>query len=177
MSKFDKFLMETAKVWSKASSCKKRQVGAVIAKDTRVIAIGYNGTLPGFDNACEDNELVCIDCGTATVYDEVEDSGYCHTCRRYAYTIIKSRTKESVIHAEQNALMNALKNGISTNGSSMYITTAPCVNYSKLMISAGVKEVVYLEDYKTDDGIELLNESGVKTKKLKEEENGTEQRI
>lgn len=73
------------------------------------------------------------------------------------------KTKETVMHAEAMALMKAVKSGVSCNGATAYITLAPCIECSKLMVAAGIERVVYLRTYKCMEGVELLAEHGIRT--------------
>lgn len=133
MARYDETMLATAKLFGELSYCEKKKVGAVIAKDGRILATGYNGTISGFDNQCE-------------TYSMLED---------------KLVTSPYVIHAEQNVLMFCAKNGIPTDGTTMYITLSPCINCAKLMIQAGIKRVVFLEYWKDLSGLELLREAAV----------------
>ena len=127
----DELLMETAELWAKRSTCIKPN-GAVIAREARIISIGYNGSPPGQDH--------CLDSGCM-----LDDDGRC------------IRT----IHAEANSIAWAARNGVSTRGSSLYCTTSPCLVCAKLIITAGILEVYYREPYSNPQGLELLRESGV----------------
>lgn len=133
MTRYDKVMLETARLFGNLSYCEKKKVGAVIAKDGRILATGYNGTVSGFDNTCE-------------TYDFLND---------------KLVTSPYVIHAEQNALMFCAKNGIPTDGTTMYITLSPCETCAKLIVQAGIKRVVFLEYYKDLGGLEFLQLAGV----------------
>lgn len=83
-------------------------------------------------------------------------SGMSNICEDAAWT-----TKEEVIHAELNSIIRCAKNGISCIGGTMYVTLSPCLKCAALLIQAGVKEVIYLEEYRDRSGIELLNQSGI----------------
>mgnify|MGYP003572442289 CR=1 FL=1 len=137
--------MKTAQVWAEESYCKKKKVGAVIARKGRIIAQGYNGTVAGSNNICE--------CGDSDIASDLS----------------ALKTKDEVIHAEVNAIAYAAQYGISTKGTTVYVTLSPCIECSKVLIQAGVKKVIYLESYKGDAGAEFLNAHGVKTKKFKEQ--------
>lgn len=71
------------------------------------------------------------------------------------------------VHAEMNALLFAAKYGISTEGSEMYTTHAPCIDCAKAMINAGVSRVFYEQEYRNNDGLELLKQAGIHTEKIK----------
>ena len=151
MTRYDKVMLETAKLFGELSYCEKKKVGAVIAKDGRILATGYNGTVSGFDNTCE-------------TYDFIED---------------KLVTSPYVIHAEQNALMFCAKNGIPTDGTTMYVTLSPCATCAKLLVQAGIKRVVFLEYYKDLGGLEFLRLAGVELVywEFKQQEGFTLERI
>jgi len=129
----DKTLLKTAFLFAKESYCNRLKVGAVIAKDTRIISTGYNGTISGMDNCCEDKD---------------------------------DRTKRTVLHAEQNALMFALRNGTSTLGTTMYITHSPCEDCAKLIAQSGIAKVIYSENYRDLNGVKFLQEANVKVEQL-----------
>ena len=133
MNKFDLILIKTAQVWASASYCERSKVGCVIARDGRIIATGYNGTLPGEENNCED-------CSGAT--------------------------KNTVMHAEQNALIFCAKYGLSVKGCTLYTTLSPCMECVKSIISSGITRVVYLEEYRDASGIELLKRFNIVTEKI-----------
>jgi dCMP deaminase len=118
-----KFLMGTAELWAEASYSKRNKVGAVISKDGRIVATGYNGTLPGEDNCCENSD---------------------------------NTTKQTVAHAEQNAILFCAKYGLGTNECELYTTLSPCVECAKLIITSGIKKVHYLVEYRDIAGLRLL---------------------
>jgi len=165
MNKYDKAMMKTAYIWAEESYCKRRQVGSVLAKDDRIISIGYNGTVSNDKNICEDYKLTCPNCGKETELpypDAIRVICGCGRIHDYTHEYLEKnkaeffKSKETVVHAEQNALMFAAKNGIATQGATLYTTTAPCVNCAKLAIQAGITKVVYDTTYKNTDGIDLL---------------------
>jgi len=131
---------------AKRSTCLRRQVGALIVKDKRILATGYNGAPSGLKH-CE--EVGCI-------RDKIKvPSGQRHElCRG--------------LHAEQNAIIQAAYHGISIKGATMYCTTSPCVICAKMIINAGIKEVIYEEGYDDPLAMELLKEAGVKVERYKE---------
>lgn len=79
-------------------------------------------------------------------------------------------TKPYVLHAEANAITKIARSGNNSEGATLYVTTSPCIECAKLIIQAGIKRVVYSEEYHVADGVELLNRAGVETHYLKEEE-------
>jgi len=142
--------METARLFAEHSSAVRKQVGAVIVKDDRIISIGYNGMPSGWDNICE-------------YVADVHPSD-----PRYDYNNFSKelKTRPEVIHAESNAIAKLAKSTESGNGASMFITCAPCVECAKMIYQSGIKEVFYGEEYRNNDGIEFLNKCGLSVRKL-----------
>jgi len=135
---WDEYFMTMAYMVRERSTCARRKTGAVLVKDKRIIATGYNGSPIGFDN--------CM------VLDK---------CIRHKLNL-KSATNVDLtraVHAEANCIFSCAYMGISSNGSIMYCTNFPCSGCLKALIQSGVKEVVFSEDY--DDGFskELIKES------------------
>ena len=124
----DKRYIRMAGIWAENSYCTRRQVGALIVKNQRIISDGYNGTPSGFENICEDENNV---------------------------------TKPYVLHAEANAITKIARSNNSSDGATLYVTAAPCMECSKLIIQAGIVRVVYRDAYRLTDGIELLQRAGV----------------
>ncbi len=118
-----------AKIWSKNSYCKRRQVGALLVQGRMIISDGYNGTPAGFENDCEDEDYL---------------------------------TKNYVLHAEANAITKVAKSNNSSEGSTLYVTTSPCIECSKLIIQSGIQRVVFSELYSKQEGLRLLERAGVK---------------
>ena len=133
----DKYYIESAKLCANNSYAIKLKVGAIIVKDNQIISDGFNGTPSGFANKCE----------IFNVYGDLCTLPY-------------------VLHAESNAILKCSKYGRSTNGSTLYITHSPCIECAKLIIQAGIIRVVYLEDYKKSEGLELLKRVGIKVEKF-----------
>ena len=139
----DTYFMEMAQLISTRSTCVRRQVGAVVVKDKRVLTTGYNGSPKGTMH-CE--ELGCI-------RDQQNiPSGTRHElCRG--------------VHAEQNAVIQAAYFGISIDGATIYTTTYPCSMCSKILINAGIKEVVYADSYTDDLSRMLFDETKIIVRK------------
>ena len=128
------WLMSLALMVSKRSTCSRRQVGALAEKDGRVLVTGYNGAPSGFPH-CIDREGCRLD-----------ERGGCL----------------DAVHAEANLIAFAAKHGISLEGATVYTTCAPCLDCAKLLINAGIKKVLYLEEYRDTRGKDLLIQAGVK---------------
>jgi len=146
MDKWDKRFMEMAESIGGWSSCyqSNRHVGAIIVKNKRVIATGYNGAPQGIKSCVEKGECLRKNLGIA--------SG---TRQEICYAV----------HAEQNAVIQAARVGCSVEGCTMYCTHQPCVICAKIIINAGIVRVVYKEGYPDEFSIRLFKESGVALEK------------
>ena len=142
---WDEYFMEMAKLASRRSSCIRRQVGAVLVKDNHIISTGYNGSPKGTEH--------CIDIGCIREKNHIPSGERHELCRG--------------THAEQNCIAQAAKNGVSTNDTVMYTKVFPCTMCLKIMINAGIKEIVYEEDYNDSLSEQLIKESKIIVRKLK----------
>jgi len=133
-SKFANAHMKAAEVYSQLSSAVRLQVGCVVVKDNTIIGIGYNGMPSGWDNNCEDEIII------------EEDEKF----------IKGLKTKPEVLHAETNALAKIARSTNSSDGASMFITHAPCLDCAKLVYQSGIKSVYYRNSYKNTDGLDFL---------------------
>ncbi|MCI8728782.1 MAG: cytidine deaminase [Clostridia bacterium] len=142
MDKWDERFMDMAFKVSTWSSCFKedRQVGAVITKDKRILTTGYNGAGSGIKSCKEKGECLRVKLGIA--------SGTRH---ELCYAV----------HAEQNAIIQAAKLGVSVEGATLYCTHQPCVICAKMIINSGIKRVVYKHGYPDDFSMEMFKEAGV----------------
>jgi dCMP deaminase len=129
----DNIFMQIALTIASASYCIRKKVGALIVKNNNIIAIGYNGTISGFENICE-----------------LKDGS----------------TNPEVLHAESNAIAKCAKSSNNSDGATLYVTLSPCFECAKIIIQSGIKEVVYLEEYRNTEGIKLLNKSKVNVKQI-----------
>ena len=126
------YFMANAELISKRSTCDRAYVGAVLVKDKRIIATGYNGGVSETDNCNEVGHYM--------------EAGHC------------IRT----VHAEMNALIQCAKEGISTKNTEIYVTHFPCINCTKALLQAGVKKITYKADYRPNAlAIELMKQKGV----------------
>lgn len=146
---WDTYFMLQAEIAKLRSNCLTRHIGAVIVKDNRQIATGYNGTPPGIKNCFEGG---CPRC-QARVRGEISSGEGLDRCL--------------CTHAEANAIMQCalFGNAGSTRGATMYSTFAPCIECSKMAISVGITRIVVLSDY-PEDGTALLGEANIKLVKL-----------
>lgn len=147
---FDDIYMELAVNLARRSHCIKRHVGAVLTKDTRIISIGYNGPPPGTHNC--DEEWPQSGCPR-------DSKGGCSLA----------------IHAEQNAILYAVKNQTSVEGATLYTTLSPCLACARIIYSMGIRRVIYLKSYAehkgipSDEGVDFLQKFGVSTERYKGE--------
>ncbi|GFI62479.1 tRNA-specific adenosine deaminase [Clostridiales bacterium] len=137
---WDEYFMEIAEIVKTRSTCLRRQIGAVIVKDNRIITTGYNGA----PSACSH----CTEIGSCYRQEHNIPSGERHELCR-------------AIHAEQNAIIQAAKLGNTTDGATIYITNQPCVICAKMCINAGIKRIVYKDSYPDDLAMEMLKEANV----------------
>jgi len=223
MKKYDIAMMKTAEVWAEQSKCIRAKVGAVIAKDGRIISVGYNGTPTGYSkkikeicNCCngrgvngnctcyccggfgyvevpqkfdceEEKEILVSKCCEADLIEDKEKRKvFCSKCGKQIGIIdflndnsnnyrivgdfeVKKELKTNhdiVIHAELNAILFCAKNGLPTKDTTLYVTLSPCHNCAKHIIQAGIRRVVYKEEYRDTSGLEFLKENGVKVERL-----------
>lgn len=138
----DEYFMEIASVVAKRSTCLRQHVGAVIVKDKRILATGYNGAPSGLPH--------CDEVGCLRDKMDVPSGERQELCRG--------------VHAEQNAIIQAAKFGISVDGGTLYSTHCPCITCAKMIINAGIKRVVYGREYADKRGLELLKEAGIEVK-------------
>ena len=137
---WDEYFMKLAYEVATRTTCIRRAVGAVIVKDKRILATGYNGVPTGIAHC---GEVGCLrqDLGVP--------SGQRHEiCRG--------------LHAEQNAIIQAARYGINISDSSIYITTQPCVVCAKMIINSGIQEIVYQNPYDDELAMSMLKEAGMK---------------
>jgi len=145
---WDEYFMNIVDLVKTRSTCLRRQVGALIVKDKRILASGYNGAPVG-----------CKHC------DEVG-------CMRNKLNIPSGQRHEicRATHAEQNAIAQSAYSGTSIKDATMYVTTQPCVLCAKLCINAGISKIIFRGDYPDELSMELLQESGVRVLKYEEPE-------
>ena len=141
--KLDRTYMNMARELAKLSTARRAKVGALIVKDTHILAEGYNGTPRGFDNNCE--------------YVDHVDHMY---------------TKPEVLHAESNAVTKLARSTNSSDGATLYVTCSPCFECAKLIIQAGISRVVYSDLYTNKDclnALALLKKAGIQIIQNKQE--------
>jgi len=143
---WDEYFMGVAFLVCERSTCLRRRVGAVLVRDRQILATGYNGA-PKDIVHCESTGCLREELGIP--------SGQRHEiCRG--------------LHAEQNVILQAASSGVSTKGSTLYITSTPCSICAKMIINAGIEEVVIKSEYPDKMAIEFLKEAGIALRKIKE---------
>lgn len=142
----DEYFMAIANVVKTRSTCLRKQVGAVLVKNNQIISTGYNGS-PSKTEHCETKG-----------------------CLRQQLNIPSGKRHEICrgAHAEQNAIAQAARNGVSTEGSVIYITHSPCSMCAKIIINSGITKIIFNDDYPDDLGKQLLSEAGIEAKHISE---------
>ena len=141
----DEYFMEIAEIVKTRSTCIRRQIGAVIVKDNRIITTGYNGAPSGCRH--------CTEIGSCYRQEHNIPSGERHELCR-------------ALHAEQNAIIQAARIGNTTDGATIYVTNQPCVICAKMCINAGIKRIVYKDSYPDPLAVEMLEEAGIELVKM-----------
>ena len=134
------YYLDIAQTVLERATCLRRVYGAIIVKNDEIISTGYNGAPRGRVNCSE--------------------LGYCN---REQLRIPSGQRYELCrsVHAEANAITKVAKSANNCDGSTLYITAAPCIECSKLIIQAGIKRVVYCEEYRSEEGLDLLRKVGI----------------
>ena len=146
-------MMSIAELSANQSKARNLKVGAVFSKDGRPLCTGWNGLLEGITNDICEHKSVCSTCKGQRLITLISGLDICPICNGTGYTY---KTKPEVIHAEMNALRYMAKAGISTNGTTLYITHSPCINCAKHLAGIGLKRLVYKTEYKDLTGVEFL---------------------
>lgn len=141
---WDTYFLEIAFLVAKRSTCLRRKVGALVVKDRRILATGYNGTPSGIRHCAQ----------TGCLRDKLKiPSGERHElCRG--------------LHAEQNVLLQASLHGVSLKDGVLYVTNQPCLICAKMIINAGIKEVVMANHYPDPMALEFLKEARVRVRRV-----------
>ncbi len=140
---WDEYFLEVAGLVSKRATCLRRRVGAVLVKDKKILSTGYNGAPSGLEH--------CFEIG----------------CLRKKLNIPSGQRHELCrgLHAEQNVLLQAALYGVSTKGSTLYITNQPCVICAKMLINAGIKEIVISDGYPDSLARDFRKQAKIKVRK------------
>ncbi len=151
MDKWDNRFMQMTYLVAQWSSCYKpnRQVGAIITRDKRILTTGYNGAGAGIRSCKDRGECLREQLGIA------------------------SGTRQEVcyaVHAEQNAIIQAAKQGISVQGATLYCTHQPCSICAKMIINSGIRRVVFDQGYPDEFSMQMFTEAGLTIEKFSKEE-------
>lgn len=147
MKNLNNTFIEVLNSLEKNSTCIKHKVAALIVKDNRIISMGWNGVLPGEVHCC----------------DKLKDIP-AEELREYHRTW----SLDNELHAELNAIAFAAKQGISTEGSDMYVSLPPCIRCAHLIIASGIKNVYYSRLHKSsEEGIKKLMIGNVNVSQIK----------
>lgn len=159
----DTTLLQTAFLVAQESKCPSYRVGAVIAKNGRVISTGYNGTVSGAENPDE----VAAANGWLGLNEHKKQCLIASKREEYS-----AWAAENVIHAEQNAILFAARSGSAIDGATIYCTLSPCHQCAKMIANSGIKRLVYCEEYPRggNNWIEYLNSAGVSVTKIDKSE-------
>ncbi len=141
---WDEYFMEMAEVVKTRATCLRRQVGAVVVKDKRILASGYNGAPSGIKH--------CEETGCLRSQMNIPSGERHELCRG--------------IHAEQNAIIQAAYHGVKIQGATLYVTLQPCILCTKIIINAGIDKLVFRGTYPDEFAEEMLREAGIKLVKF-----------
>jgi dCMP deaminase len=139
------YFMDITRLVARRSTCIRRQVGAIVVKDKRILATGYNGVPTGLPH--------CEDVGCIREQNKIPSGQRHELCRG--------------LHAEQNTIIQAAFHGISISGATLFCTTLPCSICLKMLINAGIREIIYEQGYPDDLAQSLLEQSDLELTKHK----------
>lgn len=141
---WDQYFIDIAKLVATRSTCHRREVGAIIVKNKRILATGYNGAPSGLKHCLETN------------------------CLRDKLKIPSGQRQElcRAIHAEQNAILQAVVHHVDIKDSIVYATNQPCISCAKMLINAGVKEIVMADSYPDPLARKMFKEAGITVRRL-----------
>ncbi len=141
---WEAYFMEIAVLVAKRSTCRRRHVGAVLVKDKRILATGYNGAPSGLRH--------CLDIGCLREDMQIPSGERHELCRG--------------LHAEQNVIIQAAYHGVSIKGATLYCTNLPCSICAKMTINAGIVEILYSDGYADTMTEDMLDRAGIKLIKV-----------
>ena len=136
---WNEYFMDIARLVARRSTCLRRQVGAVMVKEKNILATGYNGTPSGIRH--------CSETGCLREQLKVPSGERHELCRG--------------LHAEQNAIIQAASHGVNISGAVLYCTNSPCIICAKMLINAGIRQVIYLDGYPDALSMDMLHEAGI----------------
>jgi len=136
---WDEYFMSITRLVAQRATCLRRKVGAILVRDKRIISTGYNGAPSRISH--------CLEVGCLREARGVPSGERHELCRG--------------LHAEQNAIIQAALHGVSTQGSTIYVTHQPCLTCAKMIINAGIERVVYAGNYPDENSRKFLEEAGL----------------
>ncbi|NUQ70122.1 MAG: dCMP deaminase family protein [Chthonomonadales bacterium] len=151
---WDEYFMEIAQVVATRATCPRRSVGAVIVLDRRILTTGYNGAPRGLSHCPPEGPMHDWPRGCMI-------NGHC----------------VRAVHAEQNAIVQAALNGVSTRGSTLYVTCQPCNSCAKMIVNAGILKVVFDGDYPDAFAMDVFREAQLEVLRLQRAGEGIEERL
>jgi dCMP deaminase len=138
------YFMAITRLVARRSTCLRRSVGAILVKDKRILATGYNGAPAGLRH--------CEEVGCLREHSSVPSGMRHELCRG--------------LHAEQNVIIQAAYHGIPIKGATLYCTNKPCVICSKMLINAGIEVIYYEEGYDDPLSDEMFLEAGIQVERF-----------
>ncbi len=136
---WDEYFLQLAGLVASRSTCLRRQVGAILVRDDRIISTGYNGAPRGLKH--------CLETGCLREKEGIPSGQRYELCRG--------------VHAEQNAIINAAFYGVATEGATIYCTNQPCLICARMIINAGIVKVVHQGNFDDKLALEFLDEAGI----------------
>jgi len=136
---WEDYFMEITRLVAKRSTCLRRQVGAILVMEKRILATGYNGAPSGLAH--------CLEMGCLREKNQIPSGERHELCRG--------------LHAEQNAIIQAAYHGIRIKGATLYCTNLPCIICTKMVINAGIKEIIFESGYADPLAQEMLREAHI----------------
>ncbi len=141
---WDEYFLDIAALIARRATCRRRSVGAVLVKDRRILATGYNGAPTGLRH--------CLDLGCLREQQNIPSGERHELCRG--------------LHAEQNSIIQAAFHGVSVKDATLYCTNYPCVICAKMIINAGIARIIFREGYSDQLSQEMLQEAKVEVTQL-----------
>jgi dCMP deaminase len=142
---WEEYFMDITHLVAKRSTCLRRQVGAVLVRDKKILATGYNGAPSGLEH--------CLEIGCLREKLGIPSGERHELCRG--------------LHAEQNAIIQAAYHGVKIRGATLYCTNHPCIICSKMIINAGIQKIIFEQGYADALARQMLKESKVRVQKVK----------
>lgn len=144
--KFRDYYMQVAESTAQLSTAQRLKVGAVVVRDQKILATGYNGTPSGWDNNCED--VVWHSNGERTL-----------------------KTRPEVLHAEANSILKIARSTESSEGATLFCTHAPCLECAKLIYQSGIRQLFYRDSYRDSSGLDFLQQGGIEVEQYQSDKN------